>query len=137
MTLKTDYRKINAILTLGILLSLLAVLTYFKLDNNSQLIWTSFLLCSGLCFISIGILVKSRFKLNEDNIEITNLIGLGKKIILFSEIKRVQFIDKNLPITSNFNNPLLLILWNKKFKRIKHLILFSDHKKIFKIDGHL
>ena len=137
MTLKTDYRMIYAILALGIIFNLLAVLTYVRLDNESQLIMTSFLLCSGLIFISIGILVKSRFKLNEHNIEITNLIGLGKKIIFFSEVNRVQFIDKDLPVTSSYKNPLFLILWNKKFKRIKQLILFSDQEKIIKIDGRL
>ncbi len=137
MKLKTDKRKLKAVIFIGLSLCAASILAASNLDNRSQLIWILFLLCSGLLFIGIGLFTKSRFILTNDYLEATDLLRLSRKRISLADITKVQSIHKDFPATAHVQNPLWLVLWDKKFKKIKQLKLYNREKKIFSIDGHL
>jgi hypothetical protein len=137
MKLTTDYRKIRAVLIIGLALFLASVLTYLKLEGTGKAVWTWFFFVSGFLFIAIGLLVKSRFELTDTYLEVNNLLGLGRKRINLSDIRSTKSIDKEFPVTTYLNNPLWLILTDKKFKRIKKIRVFCNKGKLLTIDGHL
>ena len=135
MKFKTDYRKLNATIFLGLILLSFAMVAFNKLDGSGKLVWTTFLLLSGGTFLAMGLFVKSKVRLTDELLEITNIAGLGTKRIHLKDIKRIKTIEKDLPVSAS-NNPLMLILWDKKFKRIKKLELSDDKGVISTIDGH-
>ena len=79
-------------------------------------------------------MIKSKFKLTDEYFELSSISGLLRKKIPLKEIRKVKFNAKELP--AHMNNPLMLILWDKKFKRTKLLELFNEKGQIAKIDGH-
>lgn len=135
MEIKTDPRKLNAAFILGLLLWALSFLVYLEKDGTGKLIWTTFLIITGMIFIAVGLLIKSKFKLTNEYLELSSISGLLRKKILLKEIKKVRFKAKDLP--AHVNNPLMLILWDKKFKRTNLLELYNEKGQIAKIDGHL
>ncbi|TJZ51821.1 hypothetical protein FAZ15_19940 [Sphingobacterium olei] len=137
MKLKTDYRKIKAILIIGVALCLCAVITYLKFEGIGKDFWTWFLFVLGFLFIAIGLLVRSEFTLTDTYLEVNNMLGWSRRRINLSDIQRTKTIDKQFPMTAYLNNPIWLILTDKKFKRIKKFKLFSNKGKLFTIDGHL
>ncbi|HEV7348347.1 hypothetical protein [Telluribacter sp.] len=136
MILQTDYRKLRVVILIGVALGVAAVITYLKLEGTGKAIWTWFFLVSSLLFISIGLLVKSRFKLTDTYLEASNILGLGRNKINLADVRSTKSIDKEFPVTSHLNNPLWLILRDKKFKRIKKLRLFGSKGILLTIDGH-
>lgn len=134
MEIRTDPRKLNDTFILGLILWALSFLAYLKIEGAGRLIWTIFLIISGMVFIAIGFLIKSKFKLTDEYFELSSISGLLRKKIPLTEIKKVKFKAKELP--AHVNNPLMLILRDKKFKRTKLLELFNEKGQIAKIDGH-
>jgi hypothetical protein len=135
MRLKTDYRKLNAIIFIGLVFGSLAILMLLKTDGNTRLVWTIFFGSAFFLYIAMGLLTKSQFHLTKDSLELTNLIGLGKKKLSLQDIDKVRTIDREFPHTAN-GNILWFFLWDKKFKRIKRIELYSGGKRIANIDGH-
>lgn len=137
MGLKTDYRKIRAAIIIGCVLGVISVITYLKLEGTGKAVWTWFFLLSGLLTITIGLLVKSRFKLTDTYLEVNNVIGWGRKKINLSDVLSTKSIDKEFPVTFYLNNLLWVILREKKFKRNKKFKLFGNNGRLLTIDGHL
>ena len=136
MKLNSDFRKIRAVLILGLGLFLASGLSYIKLEGTSMAVWTWFFSLSGLVFIAVGFLVRSRFELTDNYLELKNVLGFSKKRVYLSEIIRTKSINKGFPITA-YNNPLWFILTDKKFKRINKISLFGIKGKLLTVDGHL
>jgi len=136
MKFKIDNRKIFAILGLGFIMALCCLFSFWKLDNETRLVFSVFSGFAGLLFILIGLLIRSRYYLTNDYLILTNILRIGTKKILLSDIERTKSIYKEFPVTAHLNNPLWLLLWDKKFKRIIKLELFRKGKLIGKIDGH-
>ena len=123
-------------LALGLILILLSLVSYWKSENISRLIFSVFLVLGGVFFILVGLLSRSQFYLTVDSLILTNIIGVGKKKILFTDIEKTKFVSTEFPITAFLNNLLWLFLWDRKFKRITKLKIFSKGRLVGTVDGH-
>ena len=134
--IKADDRKSNALLFLGV--TCLA-LTYFTLTSNSQAtraVCTTFLIVVGLLLFILALLLRYKVSLSDNELILKSRFGLLSKRIPFDEIKKVKVLDKEYPVTLYRNTILHLLLWDKKFNRIKQIDLFDTFgSKISTIDG--
>ncbi len=124
-------------LIIGAILFGLGILSYFKLEGSSKTVWTSFLLTSAILFFLFTLLTRSKYLIIDKTLISTKRLNLWPKKVRLNEISRIRAIDKQFPVTSYQNNILWLFLRDKKFKRILTLELYSDSKRIAKIDGHM
>lgn len=134
--IKADDRKSNTLLVLGVIC--LAV-SYFTVTSNSQAtraVWTTFLILTGLSFVSLALIPRYKISLNDNEIVFKNRLGLFTKRISFSDIKQVKVLDREYPITLHRNTILHLLLWDRKFSRFKQIDLIDSYgSKISTIDG--
>jgi len=132
-TFKSDNRIFIAALVLGLSLIVLGCVVV-QHYNTGLLIY--FWLCPGLIFLSSAFLKRELVVISDGYLIIKNRLNILPKRIMLKEITRVKAIEKELSMLAGSENILSLILWNKKFKRIKNIEIFgAENSKLFTIDG--
>jgi hypothetical protein len=130
---KSDNRLFIAMLILGILL---IVLGCVALKPYQTSVYTYLWLLPGLLFITLAFLKREVLTIDNGYLVIRNRLNILPKNIRLDDIKKVNAIEEenNLP---GINQSILhLLLWDKKFKRIKDIEVFgAKNIKLFTIDG--
>lgn len=132
-TFKSDNRIFVAVLVLGLSLTFVGCVAVQHYKTGLLVyVW----LFPGLIFLSLAFLKRELVVINDGYLIIRNRLNILPKRIMLKEITRVRAIEKELPILASRQNILFLILWNRKFKRIKNIEIFgAENSKIFTIDG--
>lgn len=136
MIIKTDYRKSNAFLVVGLIFLSLLYFTLQPESHSTKIFWSTFSVVISMIFLSAALLSRDIIQLSKDSLIIKNRLGIFTKRILFEDIKKSKLTDKEFPIGAYNNSILHLLLWDKKFNRFKFIELYDCmNKKIFTIDG--
>jgi hypothetical protein len=135
ITFKSDNRIFIASLVLVLILTLLGCVALQRQRYTTSLL-IYFWLFPGFLFLSLAFLKRELVVIRDGYLIIKNRLNILPKRIMLKEITKVKAIDKELSVLASSQNIFNLILWNKKFKRIKNIEVFgAGNSKLFTIDG--
>jgi len=128
---RADHRKSNVLILLGTIFMLVFFWTQELEFPSPRRVGVIFIF-SGLSCIIAALLYRYKVQLEEETLTVSSRFNWRKIVIPLSEIRTVKVKERDY-ISYNLVH---LLLWDKKFKKLRDIELYDIFGKIiFSIDG--